>query len=761
MALNAQEFEENLRYNIEVDGEGEDMWEGPKPQREPKIRQLSEGRDINSETKNEFQSELPVNDSSALSELEAKYWGRQKESSVEIEEMTLNNSSVVGNSWNDPKPKREKRISGRGRQHSDEKSDEKVSDSVGYSEGQTFGIGNNLKSNDNGEVTLNQTSLEHAGSLLLQQLSSQGGNPTIILAEDLEKELLKGQDETSDFKSLNLPVEESSKDSSANISPKSASISPKEEVEGSSHKQRSLSADSTPKKKRKTTRRKMAANLPFLNDESVQLFNSSDWGKFAVKATSPEKIKITESKVSVQKVCLDSVSQVTSEDLRILTLVENGVDLKNEDSEQFVRLVSCQIRDLRESSVTSCDSNISSESDAWEKNGVLTVDRGTQLEESLTETEENLAFLQQGFPNIPPDHLKDILEQCGNDVHWASDLILDWRYNLTLSEEDNQNFIHALRKVIPKSPVNLASSQTSNRLSPTNVSHSASKTSKSPRLPVISKNHMSRQNSSGLKQPVSLVDLCIKYLDSERIVPKFDIERQLIASAQQRLDSMEKNIRINRQYSVSTTADEVFEDYDEVDDTLMQEFLAIAANEIQRYNETVDDFWKLPMAEAPKVTTTQNQENSMNGEIFEEERFHSADGMLIRQDSANEVGYKFVAPSVNKVDFQTSSVAEDNTHQLQNMSQQVNSVDALDASLVNISNNASEREDSSAIGNLHDGEEWNNDLNSSPMTGSQDSPQGLTLPLELPGDLTRALISLFGPVSKDSTCKFIYYKNLL
>ncbi|XP_060065179.1 uncharacterized protein LOC132545513 [Ylistrum balloti] len=305
-----------------------------------------------------------------------------------------------------------------------------------------------------------------------------------------------------------------------------------EDCSQSSQSQLSLEPSPTKPAKKKSNRRKLDPYKqgPFLEAEVKEKVIGADWtfpelSESVLKPDIPQKKKV---------LCLlEHETYITTRDLKVLNAVNRGDDpthliggrkcyhilaAQNKD-------ISGEVSNLEVSSVKCVEAQ-------------HCVDRGTMTEENV---EADIDFLQNSFPTIPIDELSEVLRQCGNNLQWAINLLLDWKYNIPLSSDDKEKFVSRMFQL-----------------------------QKSPTVPKFS---FSAGQRPVVQSPTSLLDICVRYVESQHIAPRQDVEHQIIMSSQQRLHSIEENIRLKRTHSRTFTQSAVPDD--EFNENILKELISM------------------------------------------------------------------------------------------------------------------------------------------------------------------------------------------
>lgn len=297
------------------------------------------------------------------------------------------------------------------------------------------------------------------------------------------------------------------------------------------------------KSQRKNGKRKMIARFPFFNENDRAKFSVNDWSSIKVD-TLDEINEMEDMKLECETVIkIDSETEITPKDLKIMYELGKGMTCSREQLGNMLIIVG------KDWIVKPLDS-LPTE-DCGKSSRVLTIHRSTMTEDLL---DADIEFLKNSFPTIPEADLKDVLQNCDNNVEWAADIILEWTFHdLSLSQEDKNKYLDSIFKLqrIPKSPT----------------------------IPARSRSSSSMCVVEEFIQPPLLIDICMKFLEDTNIATKEDVETQLIANSEKRLLSYESNIRLNNQYSHGHEGDEIFVEDDDFNKKILQELVAITEKE--------------------------------------------------------------------------------------------------------------------------------------------------------------------------------------
>lgn len=298
------------------------------------------------------------------------------------------------------------------------------------------------------------------------------------------------------------------------------------------------------KSQRKNGKRKMIARFPFFNENDRAKFSVNDWSSIKVDTLDDEINEMEDMKLECETVIkIDSETEITPKDLKIMYELGKGMTCSREQLGNMLIIVG------KDWIVKPLDS-LPTE-DCGKSSRVLTIHRSTMTEDLL---DADIEFLKNSFPTIPEADLKDVIQNCDNNVEWAADIILEWTFHdLSLSQEDKNKYLDSIFKLqrIPKSPT----------------------------IPARSRSSSSMCVVEEFIQPPLLIDICMKFLEDTNIATKEDVETQLIANSEKRLLSYESNIRLNNQYSHGHEGDEIFVEDDDFNKKILQELVAITEKE--------------------------------------------------------------------------------------------------------------------------------------------------------------------------------------
>ncbi|KAL5012756.1 hypothetical protein ScPMuIL_011307 [Solemya velum] len=255
-------------------------------------------------------------------------------------------------------------------------------------------------------------------------------------------------------------------------------------------------------KKSKSNKRKIAARFqgPFLEEKVKEKCITENWNFPAFE--NPEQFVVNDLNVEKRScVYVDQETSVTPSDLKILDAV-NKHNRMTSCSDGGMKIIASYGRELSKDLSNGLKQS---------RNGMehkILIDKSTMTTE-LQEADEE--FLVNSFPSIAEDELRDILNQCGGNVSWAVDLLLDWRYNLQLTPEEKMKFVEAMCKVqkVPVTPTTPGS---------------------------LLENPF---GTSNMKSPGCLFDLCVSIVEKQNLSTRKELEGQLIERGKQILSEIE------------------------------------------------------------------------------------------------------------------------------------------------------------------------------------------------------------------------------
>lgn len=359
-----------------------------------------------------------------------------------------------------------------------------------------------------------------------------------------------------------------------------------------------MSASLSTNQNKKPSKRKMAANLkgPFLKHEDREKFKTTAWNSFPLptvekQTLSPFRTRITEAK--------DVANAATMTNVEYFNLTEQLN--QGEFIDSSITYLIGNPKKLVNGLANSVELNDSCGSDS--KNEVHMLEKSTSTQDliPLTDT-ESVEFLQTCFPTVPIGELVCVLENCDSNTEWAINLLLDWKYNLKLSDDEKKKFQQELADL--------------KRASPT-----------------VFESHSKQKNS----RPNSLLDICFSIVEKEHIASREEIEKQLIQTGKERLDRIEDDkitkIRLYRSSSLNETSS----DTERVSPDI-NELLSIVVNSQAEIDDSVTDF---KMSDHVRLSLTQDKGmNERSKEIdYKSELVKDADifsDLELRTDSERE-----------------------------------------------------------------------------------------------------------------------------
>ena len=278
----------------------------------------------------------------------------------------------------------------------------------------------------------------------------------------------------------------------------------------------------SPKKRKQQSKNRLRAKLqqPFFNLSDREKFASNNWSTFSSANSIGINIENTNANSMLQRndTCTLSKGTLTdSGDFRILNLYCQGESVEYVHEYKFVKTQSRSI-----------DGEVSSNGELLGNHipAIRTIDKSTSTEDLETDPDtENIQFLKTCFPNISEDELDCVLLNCANNVEWALNLLIDWKYHLDFTDEEKERFSNDILKY---------------------------KRCSSPEYTV---KHNETVNET---KPESLLNMCFKKIEKENIAAREDLEEQLIQTGKERLDRIEDDnitkIRLHRSTSLSESS---------------------------------------------------------------------------------------------------------------------------------------------------------------------------------------------------------------
>lgn len=275
-------------------------------------------------------------------------------------------------------------------------------------------------------------------------------------------------------------------------------------------------------KKHKISKRKVVAKLsgPFFDISDKEKFALNDWSTLS-SSSKGTNIKPVSLK-AVAEIDFKSTGTLTeSGDFRIFNLFCQGESVEYVSDYKFVRTRSRSIG-MNDEELVRCKTELQSSTNRE----VRKIDKSSSTDDLKTDLDtENIHFLKTCFPNITEDELDCVLINCADNVEWALNLLLDWKYHLDYTNEEKEHFSKEILKC---------------------------------------KRYPGPETEESLNEvvteriPDSLLDMCFKKIELENIAAKEDLEKQLIQTGKDRLDRIEDDnitkIRLRRSTSLNESS---------------------------------------------------------------------------------------------------------------------------------------------------------------------------------------------------------------
>ena len=256
-----------------------------------------------------------------------------------------------------------------------------------------------------------------------------------------------------------------------------------------------------PKKK---SQRTLVAKFqtPLISYEEKQKLFSKDWTTLTSSPLTPTVQNDIKSDQESLLNLVDNSTMTFDDDFRDVANLARGGFI---DSSLKYIIGRC-VKIVNDNHTSSCESNIITK--------VRLIHKSTCTDDLKDISySDSVRFLKTCFPDIAEDELECVLVNCHNNVEWAINLLLDWKYSLHLTEEEKQQFVNGMEKV--------------------------------------------KLANEPLKQPSSLTDLCFKQVESQSIATRDELEVQLIEISKERLHRIEDEnmmrLRLHRSTSVNGT----------------------------------------------------------------------------------------------------------------------------------------------------------------------------------------------------------------
>ncbi|KAK7496517.1 hypothetical protein BaRGS_00012169 [Batillaria attramentaria] len=306
-----------------------------------------------------------------------------------------------------------------------------------------------------------------------------------------------------------------------------SSVSPEKQLTSNSAAENSESSlnASCPRKKVRRKKHK-AVPEPFLDDMFKDQVVSESW-----KSLSPS-MQITDIQTAAaegsdssdnivhtrmdRQVHREASSQTEVQDFNIMFMVETSFSNNTIPLEKGYQYA------MAKGQYVSVDVTASSTTATHSPHGKLTLEKSTLIDMPLEQIEPNMEILQNCFPEVAARHLKEVLEVCGGDMEWATNLLLDWGVSTPFTPHDK----HRLQQEMAK--------------------HQERYT-----VPALSA-APEDLDTRNVFQPPSLFDICQKRLpcsmESKQLSD--DVQRHVISSSYQRLQRIESH-ELERVRSIS------------------------------------------------------------------------------------------------------------------------------------------------------------------------------------------------------------------
>ena len=114
----------------------------------------------------------------------------------------------------------------------------------------------------------------------------------------------------------------------------------------------------------------------------------------------------------------------------VYNLLNSSFTTENEDN---FKVLICNARNINH------DNIIDNQEESKNVGSTLLLDKGCSTEDLDVSTEESdMEFLQTCFPEVIPDDLKDIFQQCGSSLEWTVNILLDAGYEYNVAKETDE-----------------------------------------------------------------------------------------------------------------------------------------------------------------------------------------------------------------------------------------------------------------------------------------------------------------------------------
>ena len=474
----------------------------------------------------------------------------------------------------------------------------------------------------------------------------------------------------------------------------------------------------SPKKRKQQSKNRLRAKLqqPFLNLSDREKFASNNWSTFSSANGIGTNIENTNANSMLQRNDILSKGTLTdSGDFRILNLYCQGESVEYVHEYKFVKTRSRSI-----------DGEVSSNGELLGNRipAIRTIDKSTSTEDLETDADtENIQFLKTCFPNISEDELDCVLLNCANNVEWALNLLLDWKYHLDFTDEEKERFSNDILKY---------------------------KRCSSPEYTV---KHNEIVNES---KPDSLLNMCFKKIEKENIAAREDLEKQLIQTGKERLDRIEDDnitkIRLHRSTSLSESS--LNASKNSLYGLPSYESVRRSVSDPHQNNDSV-------------FSSSYSQETSekslISGDFLISPNQYSKSGikgqtLLFNQDATDFVSDKIPR---NKAEGLTLHVAEGDTFSSDDVKSEIksslshvaidNGSEAIIPDNASVNDSVAEVEKHKQFSQVDDNTEAGLDLYDSGPSTLLDKESPVVFILTLDSNTIGQLEHLFGPLGKDST----------
>ena len=473
----------------------------------------------------------------------------------------------------------------------------------------------------------------------------------------------------------------------------------------------------SPKKRKQQSKNRLRAKLqqPFFNLSDREKFASNNWSTFSSANSIGINTENTNANSMLQRNDILSKGTLTdSGDFRILNLYCQGESVEYVHEYKFVKTRSRSI-----------DGEVSSTGELLGNRipAIRTIDKSTSTEDLETDPDtENVQFLKTCFPNISEDELDCVLLNCANNVEWALNLLIDWKYHLDFTDEEKERFSNDILKYKQCSSLEYT------------VKH----------------NETVKES-----KPDSLLNMCFKKIEKENIAAREDLEKQLIQTGKERLDRIEDDnitkIRLHRSTSLSESS----------------------------LNASKNSLYGLPSYESVRRSVSdphQNYDNVFSSSYSQEtsEKSLISGDLLISQNQYSKSGIKgqtllfnqdatdFISDKIpkNKAEGPTLNVAEGDKCSSDNVKNEIqsslhvaidNGSEAIITDNASVNDSVVEVEKHKQFSQVDDNTEAGLDLYDSGPSTLLDKESPVVFILTLDSNTIGQLEHLFGPLGKDST----------